>query len=140
MTRKETRRGTVELKDLDLNALANCLVGRRGDVSSSEKASTFPLRYIFNKAEHAGNRSPLNYHLSFPNGPLLPPHSPFDFAHSSRIIGNIRCNPGQLSDLHAALPLCCVLGEGLRAWTSSVTCFDALGKRLVSEKDFLKRR
>lgn len=45
------------------------LVGRDG--GSGIKDSTFPLCYIFNKAEHAGTYSPFN-HVSFLNGPFTP--------------------------------------------------------------------
>lgn len=109
-------------------------------MGSGVKESTSPLFYIFNKAKHAGNYSPFNYHISFVDLLLLQ-NLPFDFAHSSCIFGNIKCNIGEMRDLYAVFPLFSsnVLGEDLQAWdlltslgssvNDTVTCFNAWRKR-----------
>lgn len=47
---------------------AACFAARTGRPSRA-KGSTFPLCYIFNKAKHAENHFPPNYHISSHNGP-----------------------------------------------------------------------
>lgn len=73
-------------------------------MGSGVKECTFPLCCIFNKAKHAGNCSPFNYHISFLNGPFTLAEFT-DFAHSSRIIGNINCNIDQMFGLYAVFLL-----------------------------------
>lgn len=47
---------------------AACFAARTGGPARA-KGSTFPLCYIFNKAKHAENHFPPNYHISSHNGP-----------------------------------------------------------------------
>lgn len=83
-------------------------------MGSGVKETTFPLCYIFNKAKHAGNYSPLTTTFPF----WVDQNSSFDFSHSC--FGNINCNIGQMPDLYAKVPFFSknAMGEGLHAWNS----------------------